>query len=124
MGRYVMVMAGAAVGGLCRYLVTTAVMQRYTGRLPLGTVIANVTGCFLIGVLMTVLTKRLDPHPYWRLLLVVGGLGGYTTFSSFEYETFQAAQNGVSLIALGNMAISVLLGYLGVWAGVYLAGGD
>ncbi|MCC6362259.1 MAG: fluoride efflux transporter CrcB [Bryobacterales bacterium] len=119
-----MVMAGAAVGGLCRYLVTTAVMQRYTGRLPLGTVIANVTGCFLIGVLMTVLTKRLDPHPYWRLLLVVGGLGGYTTFSSFEYETFQAAQNGVSLIALGNMAISVLLGYLGVWAGVYLAGGD
>jgi CrcB protein len=99
-------------------------MQRYTGRFPLGTVIANVTGCFLIGVLMTVLTKRLNPHPYWRLLLVVGGLGGYTTFSSFEYETFQAAHNGSLVMAIGNVTISVLLGYLGVWVGVYLAGGN
>ena len=62
-------------------------MSKYGGRFPLGTLVINVTGSFLIGVLMTLLTERLHPHPNWRLFLVVGILGGYTTFSSFEYET-------------------------------------
>lgn len=48
----------------------------------------------MIGLLMTLLTQRLQPHPNWRLLLVVGFLGGYTTFSSFEYETYQSIRDG------------------------------
>ena len=48
--------------------------------------IVNITGSFLIGLIMTLLTERLQPHPYWRIALVVGFLGGYTTFSSFEWE--------------------------------------
>ena len=62
--------------------------------LPLGTVIINITGSFLIGLLMTLLTERWSPHPNLRLLLVTGFLGGYTTFSSFEWETLALVRGG------------------------------
>ncbi|MBI4906388.1 MAG: fluoride efflux transporter CrcB [Acidobacteria bacterium] len=118
-----MVMLGAAAGGLSRYALGTVITQRFSGRFPLGTVFVNVSGCFLIGVIMTVLTERLQPHPNWRLLLVVGGLGGYTTFSSFEYETYQAVRSGNHWSALLNVFVSVIVGYLGVWFGAFLARG-
>ena len=116
-----MVTAGGGIGSLVRYVVGTAITQRFGGRFPAGTFIINVTGSFLIGMLMTLLTERLAPHPHWRLLLVVGFLGGYTTFSSFEYETFQSARSGGHWLALGYVLASVVLGYLGVWLGVLLA---
>ncbi len=115
------VAAGGGVGSLVRYLIGTAITQRFGGRFPLGTFAINVTGSFLIGLLMTLLTERYAPNPNWRLLLVVGFLGGYTTFSSFEYETFQTARNGGHWLALGYVAGSVALGYLGVWLGVIVA---
>src|SRR5438445_9391677 len=92
--RYIMVLAGGAVGSLARYLVGTAIMTRTGGRFPFGTVFINITGSFLIGLLMTLLTERLRPHPNWRLLLVVGVLCGYTTFSSFEWETLSLVKDG------------------------------
>lgn len=104
-----------------RYVASTAIMQRYGGRFPVGTFIINITGSFLIGVLMTALTQRAS-HPNWRLLLVTGFLGGYTTFSSFEYETLVAAQGGNPLIALGNVVGSVSLGFAAVWLGAMIAG--
>ena len=120
MNRYLMVMLGAALGGLARYVIGTAVMQRFTGRFPLGTLVVNVTGCFLIGVLMTAFTERGNPHPNLRLLLVVGVLGGYTTFSSFGWETFQAIDEGSRWIGFANIALSVILGYLAVMCGAWL----
>jgi CrcB protein len=96
-------------------------MSRYGGRFPLGTLVINVTGAFLIGVLMTLLTERLHPHPHWRLFLVVGFLGGYTTFSSFEYEIYQAAQGGERWLSFLYMTASVVFGYLAVWLGVFVA---
>ncbi|HXJ91285.1 MAG TPA: fluoride efflux transporter CrcB [Terriglobia bacterium] len=119
--RYIMVMVGGAIGSLTRYVTGSAVMSRFGGRFPLGTLVINVSGSFLIGVLMTLLTERFQPHPNWRLLLVVGFLGGYTTFSSFEYESFRAVHDGGGWIGLGNLVGGVALGYLGVWAGVVLA---
>ena len=68
---------------------------------------------------MAIFSERLV-HPYWRLLLVVGFLGGYTTFSSFEYETLQAVRGGSRWIGLLNVVASVLAGYLAVWAGMLL----
>ena len=96
--------------------------ERYGGRFPLGTLIVNVTGSFLIGLIMTLLTERLAPSPYWRPLLVIGFLGGYTTFSSFEYETFQSVRGSDTRIALLYVLGSVILGYFGVWLGVLVAG--
>jgi CrcB protein len=81
--KYVTVVLGGGLGSLARYLLGTAIMSRLGGKFPLGTMIINVSGSFAIGVLMTLLTERLQPHPYWRLILVIGFLGGYTTFSSF-----------------------------------------
>jgi len=119
--RYLVVFAGAGLGGLTRYLSSTWIMARYGGRFPLGTFIINVSGSLLIGVLMTLLTERLNPHPNWRLFLIVGVLGGYTTFSSFEWETYQAMRDGARWIGLLYVLASVLFGYVGVWLGALLA---
>ena len=82
--------------------------------------VINITGSFLIGFLMTILTQRLA-NPNWRLLLVVGFLGGYTTFSSFEYETLQAVESGAMWMGLLNVVGSVVFGYLAVWIGSAIA---
>lgn len=121
MDRYIAVLAGAGLGGLSRYAAGIWITEKYGGRFPLGTFVINVTGAFLIGVLMT-LFAEFQPHPNWRLFLVTGVLGGYTTFSTFEYEAFQAFRTGAHWVGLSYMAGTVLLGYLGVWLGVMLAG--
>lgn len=122
MDRYLVVFAGAGLGGVARYFAGTWIMAKYGGRFPLGTFVINVTGSFLIGVLMTLLTERLQPNLNWRLFLVVGVLGGYTTFSSFEYETFQAVRDGARWMGMLYMMGSVLVGYMGVWLGTTLMG--
>ncbi len=115
-------MLGAALGGAARYVVGSAITQRSSGRFPWGTLVVNLTGCFLIGVLMTVLTERFEgAHPNWRLFLIVGILGGYTTFSSFAWETYQAVTEGNPWVGFWNVTLSVVLGYLAVWGGILVA---
>jgi len=115
-------MLGAALGGACRALAATAISDRSNSRFPWGTFLVNISGCFGIGVVMTLLTERFNAHPYWRLFLVVGFLGGYTTFSNFEYETFAATRDGSFWVGVLNVIASVLLGYLAVWLGTFAAG--
>ena len=127
MNRYLLVMLGAAFGGLARYAAGSAVLQRFTARFPenvfpLGTLVVNVSGCFLIGLLMTIFVAKGDPNPNLRLFLVTGFLGGYTTFSAFGWETFEAMEKEAVLIAIGNVALSVVLGYLAVWCGALCGG--
>jgi len=109
------------MGGVARYAVGNLVMQRFPIRFPIGTFVVNVTGCFLIGLLMTWFTERGEPHPGARLLLVTGVLGGYTTFSSFAWESFSAVEGRNFWIGMGNLAGSVIAGYLAVWCGAWLA---
>ena len=122
MDRYLMVLVGGGVGALARYVLGTEIAARVGGRFPLGTLVINVTGSFLIGLLMTLFTERFQPHPNWRLLLVVGFLGGYTTFSTFEYETLRAVQDGSKWIGMLNVIGSVVLGYIAVWLGSAIIG--
>lgn len=122
MERYFVVLAGAGLGGLARYLAGTWIMTRYGGRFPLGTLLVNIAGSFLVGAVMTVFTERIQPHPNWRLFLVVGVLGGFTTFSGFEYETYQALRSGAAALGLFYATASVAAGYLAVWLGVLVAG--
>lgn len=106
---------------MARYVAASAIMTRFGGKFPLGTLVINVTGSFLIGFLMTMLTERFNLDPVWRLLLVVGFLGGYTTFSSFEWETYTAVREGALWNGMLNVVSSVMLGYVAVWLGVLLA---
>lgn len=118
---YLLVAGGGGVGALMRYVAATAIMKKYGGIFPLGTLVINVSGSFLIGFLMTVLTERYKLDPRWRLLLVVGVLGGYTTFSSFEWETYTATRDGGLYLGALNVILSVMLGYVAVWLGSALA---
>jgi CrcB protein len=120
MERYLVVMVGGAIGTLARYLAASTIMARMNSRFPFGTFFVNITGCLLIGIIMTWLVER-GAHPNWRLGLVVGFLGGYTTFSSFEYETYISTREGVPLIGLLNVSASVVVGYLAVWLGAAIA---
>src|SRR5579863_5337106 len=119
--KYLLILAGGGAGSLLRYLAGSAIMSRLGGRFPVGTLAINVTGSFAIGLLMTLFTERFQPHTNLRLLLVVGFLGGYTTFSSFEWETYAAVRDGAFWMGLANVAGSVMFGYLAVWLGSLLA---
>lgn len=121
MTRYLLVVIGGGTGALARYVAASAIMARFGGRFPMGTFVINVTGSFLIGFLMTMLTERFNLDPNWRLLLVVGFLGGYTTFSSFEWETYTAVRDGGLWIGMLNVVSSVMLGYIAVSLGSMLA---
>jgi CrcB protein len=120
MERYLLVMLGAAAGGLARYVVYTAITETMLSKFPYGTVIVNITGCFLIGVAMPYFLNAAPAGQNWRLLVVTGVLGGYTTFSSFAWESFQAIDEGSRWIGFANVALSVILGYLAVWCGALL----
>ncbi len=120
MPKYLAVMAGAALGGLARYLIASAITARVVSRFPWGTFTVNVIGCFLIGLIATVLVERSAPVT-WSLFLVTGILGGYTTFSAFGWETVQLSRQGEHFVALANVLGSVVAGYVAVWLGVLLA---
>jgi CrcB protein len=115
-----LVALGGGVGASLRFLAATYVTRLYSGLFPLGTFLINVTGSFLIGILMTLFLNRPSLNPAWRLLLVTGILGGYTTFSSFEWETLATWKGGAPWIALLNVLLSVGLGFCGVWLGFLL----
>ena len=120
--RYWIVFVGGGLGAVVRYVAGAAIMAWYGGLFPLGTLVINVSGSFLIGLLMTLLTERWHLDPFWRLALVVGFLGGYTTFSSFEYESYRAVRDGGQWLGLLNITASIVLGYLAVWTGAVIAG--
>jgi CrcB protein len=118
--KYLLVMVGGAVGSLMRFVMTSAIMTRYAGRFPLGTFAVNVAGSFAIGVLMTIFAGR-QLHQNWRLFLVVGLLGGYTTFSSFEYEAYLAGREGDFALAVLYIVLSVVCGLAALLVGVAVA---
>ena len=122
MTNYLLILLGGGAGSLCRYLAGAAIAARVGSRFPIaGTMTINVTGSFVIGLLMTLITERFGAHASLRPLLVIGFLGGYTTFSSFEWETYAAVRAGAFWMGMFNLIGSVLFGYAAVWLGALLA---
>lgn len=119
MEKAVFVGIGAAVGANARYWVGVWAGGRFGVSFPWGTFVVNVSGSLIIGLLMA-LSLRFAWHPNLRLLLMVGLLGGYTTFSSFEYETYALISQGSFTRAVANVVGSVMLGFFGVWIGSVL----
>ena len=85
-------------------------------RFPYGTFVINVSGSFLVGFIL-VLLARTTASQYWRYLVPIGFIGAYTTFSTFEYETLRAIQEGQPMTGLLNVVLSLVIGFIAVWAG-------
>lgn len=109
---------GGAAGSMLRYLTHLLTARYFTGMFPLATFIANIAGCFLIGILMSLLIENNAFNHQLRLLLVTGFCGGYTTFSAFSYENMILLSNNNSLLAIGYIIASILVGMLAVWLGL------
>ncbi len=110
---------GGALGALSRYFVGSWVQARLVhSTFPWGTFVINATGSLVLGLVATLLGERFLTNPNIRPFLAIGFVGAYTTFSTFEYESFQL---GSSWQALGNLMGSVLVGYGCVWLGARLA---
>jgi len=77
-----------------------------------------VSGCFLVGLLATVLTERFLPHPTLRIAVTVGFIGAYTTFSTFAYESVRLGQDGALGLAVVNVASSLVAGFVATWVGI------
>jgi CrcB protein len=115
--KYFAVGVGGFVGSIARFWLATYIGQRMGTRFPHGTFLVNISGSFLIGMVMTILAERTQLSPTWRYLIPIGFIGGYTTFSTFEFETLRAIQDGQFTIGLLNIVLSVVVGFAMVWTG-------
>jgi CrcB protein len=119
-GAWAAFLVAAGVGAPARYLVDAFVQDRASGLFPWGTLVVNVSGCLVLGVL-TGLTLHHHLDPTARTVLGTGGLGAYTTFSTFTFETVRLAEEGAVDDALRNGAGSFLVGLAAAAAGLGLA---
>jgi len=108
---------------MVRYGIGLWFVERLGAGFPFHTLFINITGSLAIGILLTIMTEWLLMDPAWRLLLVVGFLGGYTTFSSFTYETLALVESGNGLRAILYVLASNGLGLLAAILGIVLARG-
>lgn len=118
---YLVVGAGGFIGAISRYILAVWIGQRWGRSFPLGTFVINVSGSFFIGFLMTLLSERFIENPEWRLFLIIGFLGAYTTFSTFEYETGALIRDGEWLYAGLNVIGSVIIGFIALKLGETMA---
>ena len=116
--RNVWIAVAGSAGALSRYHVEGAVSRFTRGAFPWGTLVVNLSGCFLLGLLFTVLTERFLPHPDLRTALTIGFLGAYTTFSTFAFETVRLAEDGARGLAILNVVVSVVAGVTAAWLGI------
>ncbi|WP_158750298.1 fluoride efflux transporter CrcB [Acidobacterium sp. S8] len=121
MQNYFYIAAGGALGSLTRYWVATVVANRMGTKLPYGTFLVNMSACLVLGFSLTLLDSRPEAHPAWRFLIPIGFIGAYSTFSTFEWETFAHLELGAFLLAGLYVALSCILGLAAVWCGVTLA---
>lgn len=116
------VLAGGGIGSLIRYLVTFGIAQRLGPGFPWWTLVINVTGSVIIGIVFELTqTRALPGAPLLRVFLMTGVLGGYTTFSTFSLDALQLAGERAALLALLYVAGSVVLGIAGAYGGVIMA---
>ncbi|WP_437185106.1 fluoride efflux transporter CrcB [Planctomicrobium sp. SH668] len=116
---WIAIAIGGALGAMARYSLSSLVLHRF----PLGTFVANVAGCFIIGIVMAAVTKTGWPGPVGRSFLVTGFLGGLTTFSTYAYQSWELTHSGqfgwACLNVISNLAVGLLTVWLGVVVGEY-----
>ncbi|MBT3177570.1 MAG: fluoride efflux transporter CrcB [Desulfobacula sp.] len=116
--KILMVGVGGAAGSICRYIISDLSHRLFNDPFfPYGTITVNVAGCFLIGLIGGLSDARQIFTPEIRALILIGFLGGFTTFSTFGYEIFTVARDGQFVSALTNLMLHLILGFGSVWLG-------
>lgn len=117
MGKLFLIGLAGFIGTLGRYWLSGLVARRYGETFPSGTLAVNLIGCFLVGIFFYLLQERFLVNQTVRTIIMIGFLGGFTTFSSFGLQTFTLLQNGQLGLAALNVSLSNLIGLILVWAG-------
>ena len=121
MSQVIAIAVGGAFGSVLRYGLSTWVHTLVGRSFPFGTLAVNVLGCLAMGILFVLLVERMGESAVWRAGLLIGVLGGFTTFSSFSIETFNLIEQGAMAKAAGNIAASLVLCVGATWLGVIIA---
>jgi len=111
---------GGGLGSILRYVISLFIGKHVPVVFPLGTLIVNISGCFLIGVFYSIVARHSDFNFEWRLFLITGICGGYTTFSTFSYDGLILLKQGSDLSFILYMLGSVVIGLLATFAGAAL----
>lgn len=115
------VASGAAIGGVARFLIASLALARNgKATLPVATLAINVSGSFLIGIVVGIVSARPGLSPLWRIFLATGILGGYTTFSTFSLDALDLARGGAPFASLAYVCASVIAGIAAAYAGLAL----
>ena len=114
---------GSAAGGVARFLLGTFIQTRFGAGFPMGTLLVNISGAFLLGFIFACALATPSVSPEMRGLLTTGFCGGYTTFSTFTYETMMLLEDGEVARAAVYVVLSVAVALLGVWLGIALGRG-
>ena len=121
MSKTILIGVAGLIGTLLRYWLSGFVAQQYGVRFPWGTIVVNLVGCLFAGVVFHLTEERLLLNPTFRAVILVGLLGGFTTFSAYGLQTFALIRDGAFGLATLNVVVSNVLGLLMVWAGYGLA---
>lgn len=121
MQKYLLIALGGGLGSVARYWIGSTISERLGTRFPFGTLIVNLSACVIVGFAITYLGNHLEINPAWRFFIPIGFVGGYSTFSAFEWETMAELRAGAFSLAALYVVASLVLGLVATWCGAALA---
>ena len=121
MQKYFFIALGGSIGSIARYWVGSTIASRLGTKFYYGTFVINLTACIIVGFALTFLGKRTELNPAWRYLVPIGLVGAYSTFSTYEWETFSSIRAGAFFMASFYALASLFLGLVAIWCGVAIA---